>query len=331
MIYSLRDILRVSFVFRSCFAFFLHIVIIFVFGFLFFPFAVFGMTFPSQQGYVTDSAGILSAEVRSALEQQLFTYEQQTSNEIAVVTISSLSGESLEDYSVRLFEQWKIGKSGKDNGVLLLVSFEDRLVRIEVGYGLESVLTDGECGMIIRTVIAPKFRNNDYDGGIRDGVQAIINGIASEESGVDQIIGNNPVRRAVVGGIFDSDLSFSNLTALLFIMHMLFIYLAGYMARTKSIYLGGIVGGFCGFLLGLVFGVTFLLVLFLLGGILLGLLIDWVLSRNYRVLSSSGAPTDWFHTFGGFGGARGFGGFRGGGFGGFGGGRSGGGGASGGW
>ena len=138
--------------------------------------------YPSPQGYVTDAANILDASTRGDLENQLRSFEQSTSIEIAVATVPSLEGETVEDYSVRLFKQWGVGKKGKDNGVLLLVATNDRKVRIEVGYGLEAQLPDGRCGQIVREDILPRFRENNYPAGIVAGVQSIQNVIGGKSS-----------------------------------------------------------------------------------------------------------------------------------------------------
>src|SRR2546430_4392626 len=93
--------------------------------------------YPSPQGYVTDAAGVLDPSSKAQLESHLAEFERQTSNEIAVATVPSLEGETIETYAVELFKRWGVGKKGKDNGILLLVAPNDRKVRIEVGYGLE--------------------------------------------------------------------------------------------------------------------------------------------------------------------------------------------------
>ena len=122
---------------------------------------------------MTDAANILDATSRQTLEQQLSDFEKQTSIEIAVATVPSLEGETIEDYAVALFKQWGVGKRGKDNGVLLLVARNDHKARIEVGYGLESVLNDGLCGQIIRQDLIPAFRENRFGDGIVAGIQSI--------------------------------------------------------------------------------------------------------------------------------------------------------------
>jgi len=132
---------------------------------------------PYLAGRVNDVAGILSNSTHAELESLLKAHEDSTSNQVAVLIILSLEGESLEEFSIKVAETWKLGQKGKDNGVLLLVAKEDRKVRIEVGRGLEGDLTDQTSGMIIRHEIVPRFRDGDYDAGVRAGVIAILGAI----------------------------------------------------------------------------------------------------------------------------------------------------------
>src|SRR5690348_9508325 len=104
---------------------------------------LFASSHSKPQGYVSDFAHVLSSDTRQALEAKLSNFERATTNEIAVVTVPSLEGDTEEDYAVRLFKEWGIGKKGKDNGVLILIAPHERRARIEVGYGLEEVLPDG--------------------------------------------------------------------------------------------------------------------------------------------------------------------------------------------
>jgi uncharacterized protein len=131
---------------------------------------------PFLSGRVVDQAGMLRASTVADLEQRLKAYEDSTGNQIAVLVIATLDGESLEDYSMRVVETWKLGKKGTDNGVLLLVARDDRKLRIEVGYGLEASLTDALCSYIINSVITPRFKDGDMDAGILNGVDAIMQG-----------------------------------------------------------------------------------------------------------------------------------------------------------
>ncbi len=125
-------------------------------------------------GYVTDRAQLLSASKRQALESFLQSYEAKTGNQLVVATFPSMDGGALEDISIRLAEQWKVGKKGKDNGVILLIFKNDRKMRIEVGYGLEGVLTDAIAGQLIRKTIAPYFREGRYEEGVLMGVRSIV-------------------------------------------------------------------------------------------------------------------------------------------------------------
>lgn len=133
---------------------------------------------PFLAGRVNDNAGLLAASARETLEALLKAHEDSTSNQVVVLTIPSLQGETLEDYSIKVAETWKLGQKDKDNGVLLLVAQDDRKVRIEVGDGLEGSLPDITCGHIIRREIVPRFRDSDYEGGVRAGVEAILGAIA---------------------------------------------------------------------------------------------------------------------------------------------------------
>lgn len=129
---------------------------------------------------VHDEAKILSAETIHKLESQLTAYEDSTSNQIAILTVLSLDGEPIESYSMRVAEEWKLGTKEKDNGVLLLIAVDDHKIRIEVGYGLEGVLTDAISSRIIRNEIAPAFRQNEYDQGVINAIHAMIAAIGGE-------------------------------------------------------------------------------------------------------------------------------------------------------
>lgn len=114
-----------------------------------------------SEGFVNDYANVLSLEEEADLESVLHTYEQNSTNEVAVVTVSSTAEETIESYAVQLFEDWGIGKRGQDTGVLMLIAVQDRRVRIEVGYGLESLLTDAESQRIIQRA-TPLFQEGRY-------------------------------------------------------------------------------------------------------------------------------------------------------------------------
>lgn len=129
---------------------------------------------PYLTGRVVDNAEILSADTRRRLTEALRQHEQSSGNQIAVLTVPTIHGESIEEYAVRVFEQWKLGQKGKDNGVLVVIVPEDRRMRIEVGYGLEGVVTDAHASRIIRNVMTPRFRERDFNGGTMRGVDALV-------------------------------------------------------------------------------------------------------------------------------------------------------------
>ncbi len=135
---------------------------------------------PALRTRVTDPAGVLSSSDRGRLEQKLAAYEQSTGNQFVVLIVSSLEGESIEDYSMKVAEANKIGQKGTDNGLLLLIAIQDRKLRFEVGYGLEGVLTDALTSVIIREVIAPQFKRGNYAQGISDGIDAAIKAVSGE-------------------------------------------------------------------------------------------------------------------------------------------------------
>ncbi|HEY2986166.1 MAG TPA: YgcG family protein [Candidatus Binatia bacterium] len=127
---------------------------------------------PPLRGRVNDYAEMIGYE--GSLERQLEEFENETGHQIAVLTIPSLEGEDIEGFGIRAAENWKLGKKKFDNGVILIISRDDHRVRIEVGYGLEGVLPDAIASRIIREIIVPRFRENDFAGGIEAGVEAII-------------------------------------------------------------------------------------------------------------------------------------------------------------
>ncbi len=130
--------------------------------------------------YANDLSGTLSADQLSQLDQVLSSFDKTTSTQVVLLMVSSLNGDDLEEFSLRVAEANKIGKKGKDNGVLLLVARNDRKARIEVGYGLEGVLPDALAGQIVRNEIAPHFRQGDYYGGLRAGLDAIMSATKNE-------------------------------------------------------------------------------------------------------------------------------------------------------
>ncbi len=141
---------------------------------------IFGLSVPQLKARVNDYGNVLSNSQERELENLLVSMEKGTSSQIAVLTVKSLEGDNLEEFSIRTVEKWGLGQKGSDNGVLLLVSMAEKKIRIEVGYGLESVLTDAKASYIIRNVISPNFKNGDIYKGLSDGVKAISGTISGE-------------------------------------------------------------------------------------------------------------------------------------------------------
>jgi uncharacterized membrane protein YgcG len=137
---------------------------------------------PPLAAPVTDLTGMLTQEQAQQLDTLLLDFEAATSNQFAVLIIPSLEGEVLESYSIRVATQWRLGQAGKDNGLLLLVAQEERRLRIEVGYGLEGVLTDAFCGRVIDETIVPRFKAGQYYEGITAGLLALIRQTGEEFS-----------------------------------------------------------------------------------------------------------------------------------------------------
>lgn len=129
---------------------------------------------PYLSGRVNDNAEVLNEGTRQSITERVKAHEDRTGDQIAVLTVPTLEGENIEEYAVKVFESWKLGKKGKDNGVLIIVAPKDRRMRIEVGYGLEGTLTDLAAGRIVRNVMTPRFKAGDYNGGIDAGVQAVL-------------------------------------------------------------------------------------------------------------------------------------------------------------
>lgn len=139
-------------------------------------------SFPPLTGRVVDQANILSAPTKLMIISELERFEGEDQGpQLVVVTVDSLEGKSIEDYALDLGRLWKIGHAAKNNGIILLIAPNEREVRIEVGYGLEGVLTDAAANQIIRKVLVPELRDNHWDAAAKAGVKAIINEIKSPQ------------------------------------------------------------------------------------------------------------------------------------------------------
>ena len=271
----------------------------------------FSLEVPKLKGRVNDYAEMLGNGTISQLNSVLAGLEQTDSTQITVLTIPSLQGDSLEGFSLKVVETWQIGKEGMDNGALLLISRDDRKLRIEVGYGLEGSLTDMVSGQIIRNVITPYFRNGDFDRGVSEGINAMIAVVKGEYKAPPTSAASE---NQDLGGF---------ITAMIFVL-----FFFGSMFRKNKIFAAG-VGGLAAPAIGfLFFGITGILLALLFPIGALGGLISSALAASSGSGRHSGGSGGFYTSSSG-----GFGGSSGGGFGGFsgGGGGFGGGGASGGW
>ncbi|OIO36115.1 MAG: hypothetical protein AUJ72_06105 [Candidatus Omnitrophica bacterium CG1_02_46_14] len=254
------------------------------------------------QSYVNDYAKLLSNGARGQIENTLADFEKATSTQVVVAIFPSREGESLEDFSIHLAEKWKIGSKKNSNGIILLIFRDDHKVRIEVGYGLEGALPDLVASQIIRNQITPAFRAGNYDKGVSDAVQAIIQSTKGEYKAANESV-NDPIQKH---------------SGLLFVLLMLYLIL-------PIVCYAGVVGAsvvIFGFPIGLVIGLISVFFLVLLRQL-------FVATSAGTTLTSRGSR---YWGGGGFlSGGLGGGGFSSGGFGGGGGGSFGGGGASGGW
>jgi uncharacterized protein len=139
-------------------------------------------TFPPLTGRVVDNAHVLSAQTQADLTAKLADLEAKTGRQLVVVTIPDLQGYDIEDYGYQLGRAWGIGQKGQNNGVLFIIAPSDHKVRIEVGYGLEPILTDALSSVILQTQVLPKLRTGDVDGGVTAGTDAIISQLSADQA-----------------------------------------------------------------------------------------------------------------------------------------------------
>jgi uncharacterized protein len=275
------------------------------------PHLAFALEVPQLRGRVNDYANMLSPGASQRLEQALADFERSDSTQIVVLTVNSLEGESLEEYSIKVAEAWRIGQAKLDNGAILLVAKQERKIRIEVGRGLEGVLTDLVSGRIIRGDISPYFKKNDFDAGIAAGVSSIMQVVRGEY-------------KAQPRDLKQGKKSAEPVYTLLVFLLVAVVFLGSY-----SKYLGGAAGAAGLSLIGfLTFPGLGILILALLGaaGFVLGLVITLLFGGGGRGFGGGfGGPFIGGGFGGGSSGGGGFDGFSGGG------GSFGGGGASGDW
>jgi len=138
--------------------------------------------FLALTGRVVDDAGILSPDTKAGLTEKLAALEQKTSRQLVVVTLPSLQGYDISDYGYQLGRAWGIGQSKLNNGILFIVAPNEHRTRIEVGYGLEPIITDAFSSVVIQTQVLPKFRSGDFNGGVVAGANALIEQLSLDTS-----------------------------------------------------------------------------------------------------------------------------------------------------
>lgn len=267
---------------------------------------------PSLQTRVTDLVSMLPTQQRAEIEAQLKAFEARKGSQVAVLIVPSTAPETIEQYAIRVAEGWKLGRQGVDDGAILLVARDDRTVRIEVGYGLEGALPDAIAKRIVSEIIVPRFREGDFAGGIRAGVNQILKTIDGEP-----LPAPSPSARSQPS----SDDGYDGIAAVLMVGFLVGAFVRPIAGR----FYGGVAAG------TIAGGWAWLATGSLVSGVVLGIFIFILVAAPQGRIGGGGR---WTSAGGGFGrGGGGFpssGGLGGGGFRG-GGGRFGGGGASGKW
>ena len=276
------------------------------------PLAALAADVPPLEARVTDLTGTLSAQQREALEQTLAEFEKRKGAQIAVLMLPTTQPETIEQYAVRVEEAWKLGRKGVDDSALLVIAKNDRRLRIEVGYGLEGALPDAIAKRIIDNDITPRFKQGDFYGGIRAGVDRIMRVVEGEKL-------PPPAAHGPAPNGFHPEF----LIVLIFAIVVGGTVLRALFGRVVGSGLGGAVAGFVGWMF-----IGSLVIAIVVGAFAFAFLLASGVGGGTRRSGWGGGP--WVGGGGFGGGGFGGGGFGGGGFSG-GGGGSGGGGASGSW
>ena len=262
---------------------------------------------PSLERPVVDKTHTLTDQQITQLSEQISTARQKKPFQLAILMIPSLEQEALEDYSLKVARTWGVGEKGKSNGILLLVAKNDRKMRIEVGYGQEGGLTDARAARIVRNIIAPKFRSNDFYGGISAGVTGIID---ATEGKVEPASSSQQPK---------SGFSFEALFFVGYLFLTLASWIVSMLARSKSWWAGGVLGGIIGGIIFAIIGFALSGLIVFIVAVIIGLLLDYFVSKNYRQRTANGDDPSWWAgggSFGGWGGGDPGGSFGGGDFGG---------------
>jgi uncharacterized protein len=247
---------------------------------------------PQLKSHVNDYGNLLTTEQVLVLETKLASHEKKTSNQIVILTISSLEGENLEQFSHRVASAWKLGQKGKDNGVLLFIAVKERKSHVEVGYGLEGRLNDARCGRILDEALIPNFKQQRWFDGVNLTIDKIIQSIKGEYK-AENSAAKKELTGKLIGGLIVGVIFLSGI--------------AGFIHWS----VGGIVGAILGFLIGLFFGRTSTGIVCAIIGFPIGcvsrfILEAWAESKGGGSWSSGGSSSG--RSWGGGGGSFGGGG-----------------------
>jgi len=265
------------------------------------PFTAHAFDLPPNDGFVTDTAGVLSESEDEQLESALQLYKEQTTNEIAVLIVNTADGEPLADIAVEVGREWGVGSKENDNGILILIAYEDRELFIATGYGLEGAVPDIVAKGIIDSDIVPYFREGQYFDGIQSGIDSLQKHIGGEYT-ADRYAEDDDGPGWAGGLVFFLFFAFQITVAIL--------------GRSKSWWLGGVLGGIAGIVLTALYGWWWSIP----GLTIIGLIIDFIVSKTGGGGGGHGGRrrSSSFYSGGGRSGGSsgGFGGFSGGSFGG---------------
>ena len=189
---------------------------------------------PPFRGYVNDTAGLLSSAEQQALEAKLTSYQQSTQQQFTLLTIKSLEGEPIENYSVAVADKWKPGRKREDDGLIMVVAVDDRKMRIEVGYGLEGDIPDAFASAVVREVMSPAFKAGQFNAGINSAFDMLIKRASGEVVPTPQPK-RTPARRAS---------GFVPFIVIAFFILSMLSRLAGFGGRrSRGMFFGGMGGG----------------------------------------------------------------------------------------
>ncbi|TAL00419.1 MAG: hypothetical protein EPO07_09675 [Verrucomicrobia bacterium] len=196
---------------------------------------------PAPKLYCNDYADVISISARESLNQRLADFERETSNQILVAIFPKMqSSSSIEDYTVRVAQAWKVGQKDKNNGAVLFVFIQDRKMYLQVGYGLEGALPDAVCKRIIEDEIKPHFKSGDFNGGVTAGVNAIL----AATKGEYKVTGRTRAEPLILYGNPKNDSGLPTMLIIIFAIILLFIILPLFSRRRGWVYgSGGYSGG----------------------------------------------------------------------------------------